>query len=134
MLMAYIGFLFIMAGLAVAGGALDHGTSLATAIAMTAAGAALMWFFREEGESEDEKEDNGAASCCGTHVDKHAGESAGGSGADPAGGGGAGIPDADHGVSSRDGHRDRAASKTWDLRSAGGVGRQDCAGMEMHKL
>lgn len=132
--MAYIGFFIIMAGLAAAGGALDHGTSLATAIAMTAAGAALMWFFREEGESEDEKEDNGAVSRYGTHVDKHAGESAGGSGADQACGRGAGIPDADHGVSSRDGHRDRAASKTWDLCCTGGVGRQDCAGMETHGL
>lgn len=132
--MAYIGFLFIMAGLAAAGGALDRGTSLATAMTMTVAGAALMWFFREEGESEDEKEDNGAASCCGTHVDKHAGESAGGSGADQAGGGGAGIPDADHRISSRDGYCDRAASKTGDLRGPQGMGRQDCAGMEMHGL
>lgn len=69
MLMAYIGFFIIMAGLAAAGGALDRGTSLATAIAMTAAGAALMWFFREEGKSEDEEEDNGHASGFGADSD-----------------------------------------------------------------
>ena len=132
--MAYIGFFIIMAGLAAAGGAFDRGTSLATAMTMTAAGAALMWFFREEGKSEDEEEDNGAASCCGTHVDKHAGESAGGSGADQAGAGGAGIPDADHRVSSRDSNRDGTASQTGDLRGPQGMGRQDCAGMEMHGL
>ena len=78
--MANIGFLLTMTGIAAADGALDHGTSLATAIAMTAAGAALMWLFREEGESEDEEEDNGAVSRGGSHVDKPAGESAGGHG------------------------------------------------------
>lgn len=44
-LMSYIGFLLIMAGLAAAGGAIDMGTGLAAAMSMTAAGAALMWFF-----------------------------------------------------------------------------------------
>lgn len=123
MLMAYIGFLFIMAGLAAAGGALDRGTSIATAIAMTVAGAALMWFFREEGESEDKKEDNGHASCGGSLMDKHAGEGAGVSGADQAGGGGAGIPDADDGVSPRDGDCDGSASQKRDMRGSQGMGR-----------
>lgn len=132
--MTYIGFLLIMAGLAAAGGALDKGTSLATAIAMTAAGAALMWFFREEGESEDEEEDDSAVSRCGSHVDKPAGESAGGLGAAPTGGGGTGIPDADNRVSSRDGNRDGTASQKGDLRGPQGMGRQDCAGMEMHRF
>lgn len=77
--MANIGFLLIMAGLAAAGGAIDMGTSLAAATSMTLAGAALMWFFREEGnDGEDGKEDNGSASCGGSLVDKHAGEGAGG--------------------------------------------------------
>ncbi len=132
--MAYIGFFLIMAGLAAAGSAIDKGGSLAAGVAMTAAGATLMWFFREEGESEDEKEDNSAASRCGSHVDKHAGESAGGSGADQTGGGGAGIPDVDDCVSSRDGNRDGTVSQTGDLRGPQGVGRQDRAGMEMHRF
>ena len=48
--MAYIGFLLIMVGLAAAGGAIDKGDSLIGAIVMTAAGAALMWLFREGDE------------------------------------------------------------------------------------
>lgn len=55
--MAYIGFYLVMAGLAAAGGALDHGTSLTTAIAMTAAGAVLMWLFRETDEDSGENGD-----------------------------------------------------------------------------
>lgn len=64
--MAYIGFYLVMAGLAAAGGALDHGTSLATAIAMTAAGAALMWLFRdgeEDGKEEGCSVDRPAGGC-----------------------------------------------------------------------
>ncbi len=70
--MAYIGFFLIMAGLAVAGGALDKGVSLATAVAMTAVGAALMWLFREDGDGGDGKED-GSPSCGGSFVDRPAG-------------------------------------------------------------
>lgn len=57
--MAYIGFLLIMLGLAAAGEAIDRGDSLIESVVMTAAGAVLMWTFREEDE-EGEKE-NGAA-------------------------------------------------------------------------
>lgn len=132
--MAYIGFYLVMAGLAAAGGALDHGTGMATAIAMTAAGAVLMWLFREEDESEDEEEDNGVVSRGGSHVDKPAGEGAGRLGADQTGGGGAGIQNADDRVSSRDGNRDGTASQAGDLRGPKGMGRQDCTGMEMHRF
>lgn len=66
--MAYIGFFLIMAGLAAAGAAIDKGVSLATAVTMTAAGAALMWLFR------DEEEDGGAGKEEDDPVDKSAGE------------------------------------------------------------
>lgn len=74
--MEYIGFLLIMTGLAAAGGAIDRGDSLLGAVAMTAAGAALMWIFREEedGEEEDDGPDPGG----GHVVDKPAGEGTGG--------------------------------------------------------
>lgn len=78
--MAYIGFFLIMAGLAAAGGALDTGTSLATAIAMTVVGAAIMQLFREEDEDGEEKEDSHASG--GSPVDKPAGESMGGADAE----------------------------------------------------
>lgn len=56
--MAYIGFYLIMLGLVAAGGAITRGDSLATAIAMTAAGAALMWLYREEdGDGGEEGKD-----------------------------------------------------------------------------
>lgn len=131
--MAHIGFLLIMAGLAATGGAIDMGTGLAAAVSMTAAGAALMWFFREEDEDGEEK-DNSSGPGSGSHVDRPASEGAGRPGADPAGGGGTGIPDADDCVSSWDGNHDRAAPQAGDLRSAGGVGRENRAGMEMHGL
>lgn len=75
--MAYIGFLLIMLGLAAAGGAIDRGESLIGAMVMTAAGAVLMWIFREE--DEDSEEDNDGADLSGSSpVDKPAGESGGG--------------------------------------------------------
>ncbi len=73
--MAYIGFFLIMAGLAAAGGAIDTGTSMATAIAMTSVGAAIMQLFREEDEDGEEKEDSHASH--GGSVDKPADESMG---------------------------------------------------------
>ena len=80
--MAYIGFLFIMLGLAAAGGAIDRGDSLIGAVTMTAAGALLMWLFREE--DEDSEKENGAADLSGSSpVDKPAGEGGGGCGEDP---------------------------------------------------
>lgn len=78
--MSYIGFFLIMAGLAAAGGALDTGTGLATAIAMTAVGAAIMQLFREEDEDGEGKEDSHASG--GGPVDKPDGESAGGTDAE----------------------------------------------------
>lgn len=75
-LMAYIGFLLIMLGLAAAGGAIDRGDSLLGAAALTAAGAWLMWLFREE--DEDGEEDDGLAPGGGPAVDKPAGEGTGG--------------------------------------------------------
>lgn len=80
--MAYIGFLLIMLGLAAAGGAIDRGDSLIGAVAMTGAGAILMWLFREE--DEDSEEENGAADLSGSSpVDKPASEGGGGCGEDP---------------------------------------------------
>ena len=80
--MAYIGFLLIMLGLAAAGGAIDRGDNLIGAMALTAAGAILMWLFREE--DEDSEEENGAADLGGSNpVDKPAGEGGGGCGEDP---------------------------------------------------
>lgn len=66
MRMAYIGFYLIMAGLAAAGAAIDKGVSLATAAAMTAADAALMWLFR------DEEEDGGTGKEADDPADKPA--------------------------------------------------------------
>lgn len=80
--MAYIGFLLIMVGLAAAGGAIDRGDSLIGAVAMTAAGAVLMWLDREEDE-DSEKENDGAGLSGSSPVDKPAGESGGGCGEDP---------------------------------------------------
>lgn len=75
--MAYIGFLLIMLGLAAAGGAIDKGDSLIGAVALTAAGAIIMWLFREE--DEDSVEENGAADLSGSSpVDKPVGEGGGG--------------------------------------------------------
>lgn len=67
MRMAYIGFYLVMAGLAAAGVAIDKGVSLATSMGMTAAGAALMWLFR------DKEEDSGAGKEEDDPVDKPAG-------------------------------------------------------------
>lgn len=75
--MEYIGFLLIMTGLAAAGGAIDRGDSLFGAVAMTAAGAALMWFFREE-DKDGEEEDDGPDPDGGHVVDKPAGKGTGG--------------------------------------------------------
>lgn len=80
--MAYIGFLLVMIGLAAAGGAIDRGESLIGAVAMTAAGAVLMWLDREEDE-DGEEENNGADLGGSSHVDKPDGESGGGCGEDP---------------------------------------------------
>lgn len=81
-LMAYIGFLLIMLGLAAAGGAIDKGDGLIGAVAMTAAGAILMWLFREE--DEDSEEENGTTDISSSSpVDKPAGEGRGGCGEDP---------------------------------------------------
>lgn len=78
MLMAYIGFFLIMAGLAATGSAIDKGGSLATAVAMTVDGATLMWLFRETDEDGGE---NGDGPVSGdSSVDRPAGESAEGSG------------------------------------------------------
>lgn len=80
--MAYIGFLLITLGLAAAGGAIDRGDSLIGAMAMTAAGAIIMWLFREE--DEDSVEENGGADLSGSSpVDRPAGEGAGGHTEDP---------------------------------------------------
>lgn len=73
--MAYIGFYLFMIGLAAAGGALDRGDSLSGAIVMTAAGAVLMWLFREDIGDEEKEEDGGADSGGGVPVDKLPGES-----------------------------------------------------------
>lgn len=78
--MAYIGFFLVMAGLAAAGAAIDKGVSLATSVAMTAAGAALMWLSGDE--EEDGMEDHVPASCDGSREDRPAGERTEGSGAD----------------------------------------------------
>lgn len=119
--MAHIGFLFIMAGLAATGGAIEGKGDMVCAVAMIIEGAWLMWLFREEDDGE--KEDDSDAPCGGSSVDKHAGEGTGGFGADTAGGRGAGIPDADNGVSPRDGDCDRSASQTGDLCGPQGMGR-----------
>ena len=80
--MAYIGFLLIMLGLAAAGGAIDRGDSLIGAMVMTAAGAVMMWLFREE--DEDSEKENGDAALSGSSpMDKPAGESGGGCREDP---------------------------------------------------
>lgn len=79
--MAYIGFFLIMAGLAAAGGALDKGVSFATAAAMTAEGAALMWLFREPDEDSGENGDD-PVSDGGSPADRPASGSEGRSGAD----------------------------------------------------
>lgn len=105
--MAYIGFYLVMAGLAAAGGALDHGTGMATAIAMTAAGAVLMWLFREEDESEDEEEDNGVVSRGGSHVDKPAGDGKGRHAADSRCGSRQGIYGDDDRILPRDHYSNR---------------------------
>lgn len=76
--MAYIGFFLIMAGLAAAGSAIDKGGSLATAVAMTVAGAALIWLFRETDEDDGENGDGPVSG--GSLVDRPAGESTEGSG------------------------------------------------------
>ncbi len=81
MRMAYIGFFLIMAGLAAAGAAIDKGVSLATAVAMTAAGAALMWLFRDEEEDGGENGDGSVSG--GSPMDRPASESAEGSGGGP---------------------------------------------------
>lgn len=73
--MAYIGFYLFMIGLAAAGGALDRGDSLSGAIVMTAAGAVLMWLFREDSGDEEKEEDGGADSDGVAPVDKLPGES-----------------------------------------------------------
>lgn len=75
--MAYIGFLLIMVGLAAAGGAIDRGDSLISAVILTVIGAALMWRYREEDE-DSEEEDNSPDPGGGHVVDKPAGEGAGG--------------------------------------------------------
>lgn len=130
--MAYIGFLIIMLGLAAAGGAIDRGDSLLGAIAMTAAGAWLMWLFREE-DKDSEKEDYGSDHGGGSVVDKPAGEGAGGCREDQTGGGGTGDQDVDHGVLSWNGHRDGKPYQTGNLRGTQGVGRENGAGVEMRR-
>lgn len=77
--MANIGFLLTITGIAAAGGAIDVGTSFVSAMAMTFAGAALMWLFREDDEDGEEKDDS-PVPCGGGTVDKPAGEGAGGCG------------------------------------------------------
>ena len=57
-LMAYIGFLLIMIGLAATGEAIDGRGDIVCAVAMTVGGAWLMWLNREE--DEDSEEDNGS--------------------------------------------------------------------------
>lgn len=104
--MAYIGFLLIMIGLAATGAALDGKGDIVCGVAMTIGGAWMMWLFREEDEDGEEKDD-GPDACGGGTVDKPAGESAGGCGADQTCGRGTGDPDADNGVSSRDSYRGR---------------------------
>lgn len=131
--MAYIGFLLIMLGLAAAGGAIDQGSSLIGAMAMTAIGAALMKGYGEE-DKDGEEEDNGPAPCGGAHVDKPAGERPGGSGADQACGGGTGRQDDDNGVSPRGDHRHGEPYQTGNLRGTQGVGRKDGAGMGMQRF
>lgn len=79
--MAYIGFLFIMIGLAATGGALDGRGDIVCAVAMTIEGAWLMRLFREEDEDGEEK-DGSPAPCGGSPVDKPAGEDAGGTDAE----------------------------------------------------
>ena len=74
--MAYIGFLLIMVGLAAAGGAVDRGDDLHSAVILTVIGAALMWRFREEDE-EGEEEDDGPDPGGSHAVDKPAGEGTG---------------------------------------------------------
>lgn len=113
--MAYIGFLLIMLGLAAAGGAIDQGSSLTGAIVMTVIGAALMKGYGEE-DKDGEEEDNGPALCGCAPVDKPAGESPGGSGADQACGRGTSRQDDDNGVSPRGDHRDGKPYQTGHLR------------------
>ncbi len=98
--MADIGFLLIMTGIAAAGGAIDKGDSLIGAMAMTAAGAVLMWLYREE-DGDGEKEDDGAASGGSSPVDKPAGEGTGGCETDPQRGGGRDISGSDNSILSR---------------------------------
>lgn len=126
--MAYIGFLLIMTGLAAAGGAIDKGDSLIGAVAMTAAGAVLMWLYREEDE-DGEKEGDGAASCGSCPVDKPAGKGTGGHAADPQRGGGRDISGPDDGILPREDHGDRQETAAGDLRGAGGMDRQDSIGL-----
>ena len=61
--MAYIGFLFVMIGLAATGGALDGKGDIVCAVAMTIEGAWLMRLFREEDEDGEEKD--GRTACEG---------------------------------------------------------------------
>lgn len=120
--MAYIGFLLIMAGLAAAGGAIDRGDSLLGAVAMTAAGAALMRLYREE-DKDGEEEDNCPDPGSGAFVDKPAGEGPGGHGTDQAGGRRSAGQDVYDGVSPRGDYRDREPYETGHLRGTEGMDR-----------
>lgn len=131
--MAYIGFLLIMVGLAAAGGAIDRGDDLLSAVILTVIGAALMWRYREE-DKDGEEEDNGPDPGGGAAVDKPAGEGTGGHGKDQARGRRADDQDADHGVPSRRDHGVGTAYQARHLCGTQGVDREDRPGVEMRKL
>lgn len=132
--MDYIGFFLFMIGLAAAGGAVERGDSLIGAIALTAAGAILMWRYRKESKDEENEEDDGAASGGGGPVDKPSGESGRGCGEDTQRGGGRGVPDADNSLSLWESYCDRPCAKKRNLRSTGGVDREDRSGMGIYRL
>lgn len=120
--MAYIGFYFFMIGLAAAGGAVERGDSLIGEIAMTVAGAVLMWLYREESRDEKSEEDMGAVSGGSSFVDKPSGGSRGGCGENTKCGGGRDIFDSDNSILS------------WNSNQASGIGMARVPACELGRV
>lgn len=125
--MAYIGFYLTMIGLAAAGEALEIGSSLIGAIAMTVGGAALMWLYREEGDSEGESDSADSGGSCS--VDKSSGEGRGGCVEDIQRRDGRNISNSDNSILPWDSHSNGTSHKAGHLRCTGGMDRQDGDGM-----
>ncbi len=120
--MEYIGFYFVMIGMAALGGALDMRGDMLSAAVMAVAGAEILRLYRK-GDEDSEEKDTGIDLRGNSFVDKPAGEGGGGYAADSKCGGGRSVSDHDHSILSWKYHCDRTSRKAGHLCSTRGVDR-----------